>query len=173
MRTPSRQRARGFSLIEILVTFLIVTVALLGAAGLQLRALRTGQGNQFRTQAIELASDLAERMEANKTQAKSVNSGYLVAPTNTAVTLVDSCYPNGCAQASDLAQSDIAIWENAITHSIPPLPNPSWSVTSTTAANGNVIYTITINWTDRRTDSSYSTTGTGETFSYTAQKTLY
>lgn len=162
---------RGFSLLEILVTLLVVTFALLGAAGLQMRALRTGQGNQFRTQAILLASDLGERMEANKAQAFA--DGYLIAQTSTPVAVSDACYPNGCADAAALAQADISNWENAIVNATPPLPNPSWSVVRAADNNGNHVYTITISWVDRRTDATYSDTNVGEVFSYTATKTLY
>ena len=162
---------QGFSLLEILVTLLIVTFGLLGAAGLQMRALHTGQGNQFRTQAILLTSDLGERMEANKAQAFA--DGYLIAKTSTAVAPADACYPHGCTDAAALAQADISNWENAIVNSTPPLPNPSWSVVRAPDSNGNHVYTITINWIDRRTDATYSDNNVGELVSYTATKTLY
>ena len=59
------QRQKGFSLLEVLITLTISALALLGAADLQLRAMQTGQSSQARTQAVLLASDLVEKIEAN------------------------------------------------------------------------------------------------------------
>lgn len=170
IRQGGRRQVRGFSLLEILVTLLIVSFALLGAAGLQLRAIRTGQGNQFRTQAILLASDMSERMDANKAAAKA--GSYAVAQTST-VTAASSCYSATCGSPSALATADIYEWEYAITHSTPPLPGASWSIVANGSNSGNPVYQITISWVDRRSDAKYSDTNTGETFSYKATKTLY
>ena len=53
------RRQRGFSMIEVLVTLLIISLALLGTAGLQAFSMRLNQGGQFRTQAVFLVADLA------------------------------------------------------------------------------------------------------------------
>ena len=60
---------RGFSMIEVLITLVIIATALLGTAGLQLQAMKLGKSGDFRTQAVFLANDLAERMEGNESAA--------------------------------------------------------------------------------------------------------
>ena len=63
--------ARGFSLIEVLVTILILTVGLLGLAGLQSRALTSQMEAYQRSQALILLKDMADRINANRSDAAS------------------------------------------------------------------------------------------------------
>jgi len=70
---PGRQR--GASLIEILVTVLIITLGLLGLAGLQGRLSASEIEAYQRSQALLLLSDLGNRMAANRSAA----SAYLTA----------------------------------------------------------------------------------------------
>lgn len=166
-RRPAQQVSQsGFSMIEVLVTLLIVALAMLGAVGLQTQSLRMGQGGQFRAQAVFLAGDLAERMEANK--AAAVAGAYVVATSSTPTASVNSCTALVCLQ-DQLADNDLAQWERAI---VQTLPQASWSVTQTTAGNPST-YTIVITWIDRRTGTTYDAAGTGETFSFTATRTIY
>lgn len=60
-------RARGFTLIEVLVALLVVAVGLLAAAGLQARTQALRNHAALATQATLLAVSLAERMAANRT----------------------------------------------------------------------------------------------------------
>lgn len=155
----------GFSMIEVLVTMLIVSLALLGTAGLQAYSMRLNQSGQLRTQAVFLAADLAERMEANK--AAVVAGSYNLPTSNTANVLSTACLDAACTQ-SNLAAYDLSQWQNAISSS---LPQSSWQVVN---AGGNPsTVTITISWVDRRADTTYGAAGTGETFSYTATRTIF
>lgn len=159
---PSRATQHGFSMLEILITLVIIATALLGTAGLQVYAMRVNQSGQFRTQAVFLASDIAERMEANRTAAVAGN--YAVAATSTASTAATDCATAACS-ITTLAAWDISEWENAIVAL--GLPQAAWSITQTTAGNPST-YEIFIQWTDRSSQKS----ATGETFSYTAIRTV-
>lgn len=57
-----RNYRTGFSLIEVMVTLLVLSVGLLGLAGLQLRALQYTHSSYQRTLANIQALDMAERM---------------------------------------------------------------------------------------------------------------
>lgn len=61
-------RVAGFTLIEVLVALLVLAVGVLGAASMQLHALRTRHQSALLSDALELASALAERMRANAAQ---------------------------------------------------------------------------------------------------------
>lgn len=61
-RRPGRQRQQGFSFFEVLIAALILGVAVLGFAALQVRALDTTGVSHFRSQAAVLAADLSERI---------------------------------------------------------------------------------------------------------------
>ena len=59
----------GTTLIEVLVAVVVLSIGLLGIAGLQLSALRNTQGAYERSAAVILANSLAERMAADRAQA--------------------------------------------------------------------------------------------------------
>jgi type IV pilus assembly protein PilV len=60
---------RGMTLIEILVAIVVLSIGLLGLAGLQLKGLQVNQGSTYRWQASILAEDMADRMRADRTGA--------------------------------------------------------------------------------------------------------
>ncbi|GAB6041026.1 type IV pilus modification protein PilV [Endothiovibrio diazotrophicus] len=62
-RRPAN-RSRGFTLLEVLVALLVLSVGLLGLANLQILGLRSTQGAFLRSQATLLAEELAEKMRA-------------------------------------------------------------------------------------------------------------
>ncbi|OUS06711.1 type IV pilus modification protein PilV [Gammaproteobacteria bacterium 42_54_T18] len=60
---------RGFSLIEVLITLLIVAIGLMGTATMQLTGLNSNQSAYLRSQASILVYDMADRMRANAASA--------------------------------------------------------------------------------------------------------
>lgn len=54
----------GFSLVEVLVSLLILSVGIIGAASMQLNALRSNQQSGFHTAALQLALDTADQIRA-------------------------------------------------------------------------------------------------------------
>lgn len=179
-------KQQGFSMLEILITLVIVATALFGTAGLQVHAMRMNKGSEFRTQAVFLASDIAERMEANKVA--GVTGNYAVASTNIASVAPVDCANVVCAPAQ-LASWDISQWETAIVNL--KLPQASWQITQTQfiAASppldplNSITYEIVIRWTDRRADTAYAANETGsitglssdgkaELFFHTSTRTL-
>jgi len=61
----SHQYGRGFTLIEVLVTMVVVSIGLLGLAELQISGLRANMSSEARSKATLLVSDIIERMRAN------------------------------------------------------------------------------------------------------------
>ncbi|MBN2886612.1 MAG: type IV pilus modification protein PilV, partial [Chromatiaceae bacterium] len=61
---PRRQRA--FTLIEVLVAVLVLSVGLLGLAGLHGVSLKLNRGAALRTQASQLAYEITDAMRANR-----------------------------------------------------------------------------------------------------------
>lgn len=60
---------RGISLIESLVALLLISIALLGVAGLQLATLQDARDARWRIEAVSLASGALERMRASRENA--------------------------------------------------------------------------------------------------------
>lgn len=87
-RLPSslRHANRGVTLIEILVTVVIVSVGLLGVAALQAVSYRDNYSAYLRGQASALADDILDRMRANRIDATAyaVDIGDSLATTTQA-----------------------------------------------------------------------------------------
>ena len=175
-RTSTRRPQRGFSMIEVLVTMLIISLALLGTAGLQAYAMRMNQGAQFRSLAVFLVADLAERIEANRAQA--VAGQYVVATSGVPAAVNTTCRDGTCS-AAQLAVFDLSQWQNTVATA---LPQSTWTIVQTVAGNPST-YTITLGWVDRTADVQYAAAdasglgvnagGTGERFFYTATRTVF
>jgi type IV pilus assembly protein PilV len=166
LNITKRNLQSGFSMIEVLVTMLIISLAIMGTTGMQAYAMRMGQSSQFRTQAVFLAADLAERMEANKLAALA--NAYELQRSSSPPSPSVACSTGGACNGTALATYDLVQWQNAV---FSALPQSSWQVSRATNAN-NVVYTITIRWVDRRTNTQYSSTDSGEALSYTAIRTF-
>ena len=57
------------TLIEILVAIVVLSIGLLGLAGLQLKGLQVNQGSIYRWQAAMLAEDMADRIRSDRANA--------------------------------------------------------------------------------------------------------
>ena len=75
MRPIPGTRERGVGIVEVLVALVVVSLGVLGIAGLQLTGMRHGTGSLNRTVALSLAEDLAERMRV-AADAPAGLSGY-------------------------------------------------------------------------------------------------
>ncbi|HET8705752.1 MAG TPA: type IV pilus modification protein PilV, partial [Pseudomonadales bacterium] len=57
---------KGSSMIEVLVSMIILLVGILGIASLQTRGITNSKGSYYRTQAAIFAEDIFDRMRANR-----------------------------------------------------------------------------------------------------------
>ncbi len=98
-------KSKGVSLIEILVTVLILAVGMLGVAALQLSSISNNQSGYLRSQATSIGHDLAARIKASKMAffGGNVTTADLIAAyTDTPYTCeaaVTSCEDNACTEA--------------------------------------------------------------------------
>lgn len=162
---PAQRRSQiGASMLEVLISLVLVSVALLGIAGIQVSAIKDSQGSQFRTVAVVLAADISECMQANGIAAVA---GQYAVGAGVATSSSANCAAAGC-DSSQLANYNLNQWQAAVAAQ---LPQGSWQITHSTTGNPST-YTIVVSWIDRRSKTQYSTAGTGETFSYTATKTV-
>lgn len=68
-RNPNRQQS-GFTMLEVLITIVILSVGLLGMAALQGVALSRGTSADQRAQATNLAAELIDMVRANRSEAQ-------------------------------------------------------------------------------------------------------
>ena len=130
---PLSNRQLGFSLIEVLIALVIMSVGMLGIAGLYVQSLQAGRTSMFRHQAVSLAGDVADRIRANP----SAGIAYAgIGANNNCVAANIDCDVVG------MAANDIWVWDMQAVNS---LPNGDVVV----AFDDTVappIYTITVNW---------------------------
>lgn len=97
---------RGVSLIEVLVTMVILAVGLLGLAGLQIRLQSSELESYQRTQALILLEDMTNRMSTNRANAAAYVT-TAASPLGVGDSQPTSCSGNG--QSYDECQ-----WSNAL-----------------------------------------------------------
>jgi type IV pilus assembly protein PilV len=99
-----RGRNRGVTMLEVLVTIVIITVGLLGAAGMQSR-LQVAEVEAYqRAQAIVLLQEMVDRINANR---KNAAAYVTAAPLGTASTL-------DCTAPATVARNDQCRWSERL-----------------------------------------------------------
>lgn len=83
------RHARGVSLIEVMVSVLILAVGLLGIAAMQAMALRGGQSSLESSQAVIQTASIIEAMRANRANAGNYNGTWTAPPTATTLATRD------------------------------------------------------------------------------------
>lgn len=163
MNAPTRQcpRQRGFTLVEALISVLIMSIGLLGVAALQTRSLGSTNTASKRSQAVLLAGDLADRMRANRLAADlTAASNYgNIAPADNACRAVhyDHTHNPAACTAAQLAADDLADWNARIAAILPAgsgvvcqdgSPNDGTAAAAACDGAGNA-YAIKIFWTEK------------------------
>lgn len=144
----------GVGLVEVLVTVLVLSIGLLGVAGLQATGLRQNHDAFLRTQATVLAYDIIDRMRANQIGAQAGDYD------NQAGAVQAACTTNpGCSPAA-MAQNDVFQWNAAISRSltsgqgvvcIDSTPNDGDPTARECDAAGS-LYAVKLWWDDDRDD---------------------
>ncbi|UHD16157.1 type IV pilus modification protein PilV [Thiocapsa bogorovii] len=106
-------RQSGFTLIEILVTAVIIAFGLLSLAGLQAKMTATQMESYQRAHALVLVEDMAARIA---TQRRAAEAGaYATTGTTTTVGDGDANDPsNDCSDEANLPARDLCEWSQAL-----------------------------------------------------------
>ena len=127
------KKQKGFSLLEVLIALVIMSVGMLGIAGLYMQSLQAGRTSMFRHHAINLASDVADRIRANPRAGAAYAGG---GQNNNCVDQDTDC------NEADMAANDIFLW---LDQADDTLPNGDVEITF----NGGVVpptYQIRVVW---------------------------
>lgn len=112
-------RQSGVTLVEVLVTVLILAVGSLGIASLQLAGLKYSSGSYARTQVTILSDDMANRIKSNRAIALTgAVSPYELSNFTGTTAVTRDCITDVCT-AEQFADYDIATWANEVARAIP------------------------------------------------------
>lgn len=121
----------GFTLLEILVAIVVLSLGLLGLAGLQAATLRNNQIAYFRAIAIQQTYDMADRIRANQ-------AGVTLGKYNNPAATHHACAP--CTNPQEMAEEDFYQWNNNNARML-----PAGAGTVVKGANGSFVITIVWN----------------------------
>ena len=144
-KAPLKQR--GVGLIEVLVSVLVLGVGALGVASMQLTGLKFNAGSQGRTQAIFLATDMMDRMRANRSLALDSDEYEIEDLSSVADVTAPGvdCYSENCTPIQ-LAEFDRFYFLQQVDNLV---PFGQGQITfDTSATTGDRFYNITIQWRD-------------------------
>jgi len=118
------RKQRGFTLLEVLVALIILSIGVLGTAKLQLIGLRGTSDANLQGQATLLANDMAERIRANRQAALVGNYTDLDFSTLNCSSVTATCSDTKDTEALDcsaieMARFDGAQWACQISNQIP------------------------------------------------------
>ena len=137
-KTSKQRRQSGFSLVEVLITLVIMSVGMLGIAGLYVQSMQAGRTSMFRHHAVTLAGDVADRIRANPT----ADIAY-TAPLG----VDNNCILGGIdCTATQMAANDILLWKDQAANTL-----PGGDVTIVLTPEAGLVpptYQITVSWTE-------------------------
>lgn len=156
------QAARGFSMLEILVTIMILMLGLLGLAGLQTRAHTAELESYQRAQALILTSKAVDAIRSNRRTAQcfavtnSTTGSPFAGTTGTGHAAAPSCAASTAAE-NTLANASFTEWDQALQGSAET--KAAASIGAMIGARGCVSYDATTELVDPATGAT--TAGTG------------
>jgi type IV pilus assembly protein PilV len=147
-----RTRNEGFTLLEVLVALVVLSIGLLGIGKLVLFSARGNDSAYLRSQATALAYSIIDDMRANRAEAEQ--AAYIV-PLG-AYGGGGNCVDAACTSAT-LATYDLAGWKAQMAQA---LPQGDGTVTTTTVVNpatgtNETTAVVTVQWNDQVAQSSF------------------
>ena len=128
-RSATLRRNLGFTLVEAMVALIVLSVGLLGIAALYVETLRANRTSLYRTQAVNMATDIGDRMRSNRNPAGAYACGNPCDPT---------------AGGNVIAIADLTDWMNQIAAQLPG-GTAGVAYTAPTATTP-AAYVVGVNW---------------------------
>ena len=157
---------KGFTLLEALISFLILSIGMLGIASLQAFSLKAGKTSVYNSVALMKTDELLESMRANPSATALAMYEAASAGAGT-----DKSCSTGTCDEQELAQDDIFWWKKNLTAGLPGAATASVVLDATgaaAAASKMTEVTVTVNWKERHTSDAGNTTGVAKSHTTTA-----
>ena len=134
--------SKGFTIIEVLVSMVILSVGVLGLGLLQIASMQNTHGGYLKSKATILAYDMVDSMRANNPAVTAGN--YILALTQATPVAVDCYGLQANCTTLQMATSDLNRWRNVIGIY---LPAGSGQVNTVDIA-GTTQVTVAVTWVD-------------------------
>jgi len=170
-----RLKTRGFTLLEVLVALIVISIGLLGIAAMQATAITSTHSSQVESLVALQARSLADAMQVNTTYwhgGSYPNTAFTVSTTKGTTTVSDSTLNTAgpdCTQAAcspiQLAAYDVQTWGSQLNTQV-----PGAQATIACQAAAPTECTITVTWIQKATvatNKGTESTATPTTMSYT------
>lgn len=135
MKTPLKHA--GFSIVEVMVALVVLAVGMLGIASLYVTTLRSSGSAMSRMQAVNLVTDLSDRIRANRL---ARDAYALPAAEKQCIGVSKTC------SQEDMAANDLFLWQQQIDFLLPGTDPEGQVVYVAGAADEPDRYTITVRW---------------------------
>jgi type IV pilus assembly protein PilV len=138
----------GFSLIEVLVALIVLSVGMLGMGKMMMVSMKSNSSAYSNTQAMTLANAMLERIRANRVIALGGATSTYSLPALTSTTTFGAgpnCLTAACSSAA-MATSDVAGWLGLL-GSTNGLPSGKGSI-NFGSLNNQTSVTIVVQWDD-------------------------
>ena len=112
MQSSQTKMQRGFTLIEVLIAFIILSFGLLGAVALQAKAKQASFDSMQRAAAVALGNDIVQRIRANDTVKLVAHYGKDFT-SKTSMISSTTCFSSSCS-SEQIAFLDFEQWKRAI-----------------------------------------------------------
>ena len=140
---------RGFTLIEALIGFFILSIGMLGIASLQTLSLKAGKTSVYGSVAMIKVDGLIESMRANP----SVLAIYAGAGA------YEGCWDTTVCDETQLANEDVFWWKKSLTAGLPSNVTTTVKITAPVfAASKMSTVAVTVSWKERGKSSNTSVT---------------
>ena len=137
----------GFTVIEVLISLLVLSVGMMGLASLQVVGLQNTQGGAQRAQAAFLAYDITDRMRSNPVAVTAGGYNYVGEPGAAAVNAVGCIGIAANCSAAQLAAFDLAQWQTLLGTYL----SGGFGAIATVDNGTTTGVTITVQWADAYT----------------------
>jgi len=166
--TTSREcRQHGFTIVESLVALVVLSVGMLGIAGLYVSSLQAGRTALSRTQAVSLVNDMIDRIRANASARDAYDMDtYSDAP------VVRGCVTTNNCSTGLLAEDDLARWVTATQGALPGTPTANVEVTLAAATGRPDRYQVTVTWQEAGNETARDAAGALQNLSYTGNLSI-
>lgn len=156
-------RNKGFTLIEALVTVIVMSIGLLGVAALQNTSVKLSYDSYLRTQSALLSTDLFDRMRAN------LSVDYSQLSFDSSNTSLDCSEAAANCTALEMATYDAATWRGRVEEVFGA--DSGFTIDVTDTGSEGIDFTITFTWSARLSDPSSQNPNDNntQTFSYQAR----